>query len=974
MARRAAAIVAGMALLALASAPADGRAGAPGLDRCLAEFAARPDAEASAKCFSELAEGADVEGKEAVIAAATELSARHPGAPWLLYYLGWMRWREPESAAGLFRAAVEEFARRGDDDGEARARYNLANLLGLLGQTEDAARERDRVIDLAGRSGDPLLRALGAIVEAKGLRSQMRDLDRARELLVAVEPTLFPDGPFQLQKEWLLTAGVVALEFSRLDEATAHFTRLLDLARARDMPYLEATALYNLMSSTFAELSQAPAPGARAELVDLARQALAVAAASRNADVESKVHLVLAMLSRGDEAREHADGCLRVARSDPVRSYCLAARARAVALDDPAAALDAIEQAIELADRVGDPWARAFAWGVRMRVSWTAGSRSRAVEDSWAALDAIEVLRDLQSRAEARGEVFAPWTDDYAWFAGRLLKEYVEAGGGEELLDQAHRVAERMRARALIDALEAAGAAPPASEATADRQRRLAGALTEIDRVRRRLTDPDLAPPRREAWEIELARLELSKARLQEQLDGAAPDFAALRRPSFASLAEVRAALDPDQALLSFVVAPQLDLNDEFAGGGWLVTAHRGGVRVYPALERTRLRPAVELFNGLFEPRDGGEAKPAGRLAQKLLSTALRDLPPEVDRLIVIPDDFLHLLPFAALRDGTGELPLASRYRVTVVPSATLWLRWSRNRPAPAPVPALVLADPLLPDETPVEARGDGGGGSSARACASVALPRFGRLWQSEREGRAVLGYLDGGSTLRLRGEASESSVKTTDLSRFTVVHFATHAVTDDECPARSAVLLAPGSPDDDGLLQLHEIVDLDLDGRVVVLSSCRSASGEVLRGEGVMGLARAFFQAGAHAVVASLWPLEDEDAALLFERFYRHLAAGASVAGALAAAQRDRLAAGAPGAAWAGLVVLGDGDLVPVPGGVRRAGAGVRAAIGAAVVLALVAALAALFGAARSRRRGSTPGLTSRGAAPAAAHRRARR
>jgi len=121
-------------------------------------------------------------------------------------------------------------------------------------------------------------------------------------------------------------------------------------------------------------------------------------------------------------------------------------------------------------------------------------------------------------------------------------------------------------------------------------------------------------------------------------------------------------------------------------------------------------------------------------------------------------------------------------------------------------------------------------------------------------------------------------------------------------------------------VLQVREIAELDLDGWIVVLSTCESASGEILRGEGVMGLARAFFQARAHTVVASLWPLRDDYGAALFDRFYYHLGKGKSVAAALQAAQLDRMKEGAPAEAWAGVVVLGDGDRVPVLGG-RRPG-----------------------------------------------------
>jgi CHAT domain-containing protein len=156
----------------------------------------------------------------------------------------------------------------------------------------------------------------------------------------------------------------------------------------------------------------------------------------------------------------------------------------------------------------------------------------------------------------------------------------------------------------------------------------------------------------------------------------------------------------------------------------------------------------------------------------------------------------------------------------------------------------------------------------------------------------------------------------------------------------------------EDGLLQIREIVDLRLGGRAVVLASCRSASGTLLRGEGVMGLARAFFQAGSHAVVASLWPLRDDEAAQLFDRFYEHLGRGDSLAAALQAAQRDLIAAKAPAAAWAGLEVLGDGDLVPLPGGRKFPYISPAERAVALAVLALLAAAAAALLAYRRRSR----------------------
>ena len=161
---------------------------------------------------------------------------------------------------------------------------------------------------------------------------------------------------------------------------------------------------------------------------------------------------------------------------------------------------------------------------------------------------------------------------------------------------------------------------------------------------------------------------------------------------------------------------------------------------------------------------------------------------------------------------------------------------------------------------------------------------------------------------------ASERAVKSLDLRGYGLLHVAAHAVADSARPERSAVLLTPGDAREDGLLQSREIEQLDLSGGIVVLSACQSAAGVVQRGEGVLSLARAFFTAGAHAVIGSRWPIRDDDAAWFFGAFYRHLGTGVSLAAALRLAKRDAIAADRPARAWAGVVLLGSGDLRPQP------------------------------------------------------------
>ena len=374
-------------------------------------------------------------------------------------------------------------------------------------------------------------------------------------------------------------------------------------------------------------------------------------------------------------------------------------------------------------------------------------------------------------------------------------------------------------------------------------------------------------------------------------------------------------ALADDQALLAFQIWRK-EVSADFPyddGSSWVLAVSREGAHADRIPDARALEDSVKLLVALVGRRDGTEAAGAARLYRELLGPALRDLPRRVARLVIVPDGPLHRLPFEALRDSAAAPPLAARYQTSVAPSAALWLRWRRAPSPRARTPALVLVDPSLP---------------FARA-----------------EGASAIEALGGGSRLLIGPEASEWRLKTTDLREYGILHFATHAVVDEEKPERSAVLLAPGSPVEDGLLQMRDVARLTLSGQVVVLAACSSSNGPMLRGEGAMSLARAFFEAGARAVVGGLWPLRDDEAASLVSAFYRQLARGQTVAQAMAAARLERIGAGAPAAEWAGLTVLGDGEVAPVaaaPPGAPPA----RAAIGTAAPWPLAALLAAALGA----------------------------
>jgi CHAT domain-containing protein len=120
--------------------------------------------------------------------------------------------------------------------------------------------------------------------------------------------------------------------------------------------------------------------------------------------------------------------------------------------------------------------------------------------------------------------------------------------------------------------------------------------------------------------------------------------------------------------------------------------------------------------------------------------------------------------------------------------------------------------------------------------------------------------------------DANLDLARSADLGRYRYVHFATHAVTGGEHPERAALVLSRVTPDGrlrDGLLPVAEIFNLRLSADLVVLSACQTALGRSVRGEGLLGLARAFMYAGAPRVVASLWRVDDSATAELMRRFY---------------------------------------------------------------------------------------------------------
>lgn len=318
-----------------------------------------------------------------------------------------------------------------------------------------------------------------------------------------------------------------------------------------------------------------------------------------------------------------------------------------------------------------------------------------------------------------------------------------------------------------------------------------------------------------------------------------------------------------------------------------LFAVTRGECRAVVLPDGEKLSEPLRKLYDLLARRPGDSGGGAGAEIAASASAALRErIFGEVEgmiagseRVILCPDGMLNLLPdglLAAGRSGGGE--------------------WHR---APS---ATVLAHLRRADS------GDEDGALRGLAVAGVD-PTDGAVLPGAR--REVLSLARRYRDIEAR-TLGQGDTLPTDLGSLTgrrLLHLATHASVDDQNPWQSSLQL--GNAEES--ISASEIARDRLDARLAVLAACSSAGGRVLSGEGVLGLSSAFLSAGVPAVLATLWPVDDEASARLSEEFYRALAAGECAGAALERARlalRERPETAHP-FYWAGFVLVGDGGLV---------------------------------------------------------------
>ncbi|MDM7925455.1 MAG: CHAT domain-containing protein, partial [bacterium] len=416
------------------------------------------------------------------------------------------------------------------------------------------------------------------------------------------------------------------------------------------------------------------------------------------------------------------------------------------------------------------------------------------------------------------------------------------------------------------------------------------------------------------AAEREIGSLQAERRRLLEALERRSPEVRRLIRPRLLSSADVRGeVLTANQAMLEYVVA-----DDRIYL--WVLTKEAVDFRTIP-LSRKALEEALAGISPLFAkdrtfPAAGLDHRwadiRAGRLADLYRILVEEPAGGTVRRhpeLIVVPDDLLFYLPFEILVTGTEDgrpRYLIEDHALSYSSSASLLnpeLTAGRN----APKGLLAFANPIRPDER--RFRLPDWRRLLGRVKSALRGGRFDPLPDSEREVRAIArNFRD--SAVYTGRRATEERLKRM-APDYRILHLAAHSEISEIQPMQSRIILGGKAGGvEDGDLRTIEICGLKLNADLVVLSGCGTALGKPSRGEGLIGMSRAFLHAGVPSTVASLWPVDDASTAVFMERFYGRLKAGMSRTEALRQAKieciRSRDLIRDP-FYWAPFVLIGD-------------------------------------------------------------------
>jgi CHAT domain-containing protein/Tfp pilus assembly protein PilF len=414
--------------------------------------------------------------------------------------------------------------------------------------------------------------------------------------------------------------------------------------------------------------------------------------------------------------------------------------------------------------------------------------------------------------------------------------------------------AERAKGRVLLDVLSGGKAdlSKVLTPAEKEETQRLNRNISEInDRIRRQETADS------SSRDSLYAQLDTARLNYQSYQDGLYVAHSGLGVRSGRTAALTNADVnnltrDDDRAYLEYVVGKAgislFVLSKDKSGGADL--------KVYPiAMKPEELSRKVNQFHQRLADRHPDFASIGRELYALLVEPAANQLS-GIDNLCIVPDDFLWNLPFQALVTP-GNRYLIEDHALSYTPSLSVLCEMTKAKAEMRKGVASLIAfgNPVI-------------GKDAERSEELCPLP------EAEAEVSSIVEtFGPSGNKLLIGREASEKAFKAL-APTYNTIHLATHGVLDNRQPLYSHLLLTKtdGDPENDGLLEAREIMNMNLKADLAVLSACETANGRISPGEGVMGTSWAFFVAGTRSILVSQWKVNSASTSQLMVNFYQAL------------------------------------------------------------------------------------------------------
>jgi len=775
-----------------------------------------------------------------------------------------------------YTEALALYRKLADPADEAIALRNLGLLHAGRGDYPAAAARYEDALTILERTG-PVEILVGTHVDLSQVFAAMGDLDQADRQLKTAEQTAHGGGlSLATEGRLLLARGDLALEFNRLTAAQESYDRGLALLRKAKDPSGEAAALAALGGLSFftedyakakslltsAAMGQQSGGEDRSAALTGLLAARAERALGDTADARRSITKAVETLRGEGDRVAHAWALCELGNHEQAVGSL---RAAVAAYRNGLARLGrspAVETTICLY--------RGLGRALRAR-----GATAEAVTELQRGIVAIEAAAAGVATAGRRADFL---TDKWEIYSDLAL---AQVALGQD--SSAFETSERLRARqtlALMAGDPDPTISPEVNRRLAALRRRITDLLDESaaheTAVALRGSDDPLAGAR-----SALVQAETEYAELLDSLEAAGSLGTPSRPVGVPSWREIAVGLPSEGVLIEYLMT-------DSAVVAFVLAPGRLSVVDLPTTGR-ELAGEVDFVRGVLRPVAGSGGgspwkPPLRRLYEQLVAPIEKaGLLEGKHRLLIVPHRDLHYLPFAALLEpGASGRFLAQRDEIGSVASGAVWLRL-RARP------------------------------TASRANSLLALAPRPRDLPGAREEVRAIATLYGPDALVLIGDRATRESLAIAASGRSIVHLASRGVLNRHNPRFSYIALAPDR-DSDGRLEVHDVARLSIDARLVVLSACQTALGsgrlmDVPPGDDWVGLVQAFQSAGARSVLATLWPVDDRATARLMSRFYQALRAGQSESAALAAAQREAIAAPSSRGPfyWAGFVLNGD-------------------------------------------------------------------